>query len=795
VQATGRDALDQGRWLCRETRDRLLAECPGEVVRSALAAAADQLPDLLTAHELAAVRFLDVDLDRWIADRNEEIAQAEKRRHASFFATVERRPLTDEQTRAVVCFDNRVQVVASAGSGKTSVMVARAAYAVLRGFVPPDRILLLAFNKDAADELKKRVASRLQALGLPSEGLRAETFHAFGLSVIGQATGRKPRLARWLDQDRGVGMLQRIVDELRDRSPSFAYRWDLFRLVYARPDTEDDEDAEPSAHPEDKRYPTARGDVVKSRGEQMIADFLFYNGVDYEYEHPYSVDVADREHSQYRPDFFYPQVEVWHEHWALDAHDRPPPTYVGYADDMRWKKQLHARHGTTLIETTSAQIHSDNGLEQLAQGLVEHGIGLDWNPDRPAPSVRTFEHAELVRLMRSFMTHAKSNALSRADLLARIDERTPAAARYRSHLFVELYLEIAEAWDAQLRAEDSVDFDDMLVRAAEHLEAGRADGGADLVMVDEFQDASQARARVTRALVARPGRFLLAVGDDWQSINRFAGADTAVMTRFVERFGPGPRLYLQTTFRCPQTLCDTAGWFVSRNPGQLRKTVRSAQLEPGPPVRLVRVSREQDQQQALLTELTRIARLVAGGAGHAGGVATGAPRKVTVDVLGRYRHERRHLPEAVFPELEVRFRTVHGSKGLEADYVLIPSVHTGVYGFPSTIQDDPVLDLVMAEPDPFTHAEERRLFYVALTRARRQVTLFSVAGRESPFVRELLDAKRLEVDGVPEPAPAQRCPRCRRGRLVAREGPYGPFYGCSNYRSSPSCRYTRKIAA
>ena len=176
---------------------------------------------------LEAAGFLDADMESVVAGTNEQIMAGELSSRRPFFDTIEKAPLTDEQARAVVCFDNRVQVLAAAGSGKTSVMVARAAYAVSRGFVAPGRILLLAFNKAAATELQERVAARFAAAGIDSSGLRAATFHSYGLDVIGRATGEKPRLARWLDQGEDVAMVLRIADELRDASGSFRYQWDL----------------------------------------------------------------------------------------------------------------------------------------------------------------------------------------------------------------------------------------------------------------------------------------------------------------------------------------------------------------------------------------------------------------------------------------------------------------------------------------------------------------------------------------------------------------------------------------
>jgi len=82
--------------------------------------------------------------------------------------------------------------------------------------------------------------------------------------------------------------------------------------------------------------------------------------------------------------------------------------------------------------------------------------------------------------------------------------------------------------------------------------------------------------------------------------------------------------------------------------------------------------------------------------------------------------------------------TVHRSKGLEADYVILDGLTADKFGFPSEIEDDPLLGLVLARQDNYPHAEERRLFYVALTRARHQVHLIVDRNQPSPFALELL---------------------------------------------------------
>jgi DNA helicase IV len=180
-------ARTEQRWIPAETVDALLAARPEPRLLARVRAAGCE--PSLTADQLEAAGFLDADLESVVAGTNEQIMAGELSSRRPFFDTIEKTPLTDEQARAVVCFDNRVQVMAAAGSGKTSVMVARAAYAVSRGFVAPGRILLLAFNKAAAAELQERVAARFAAAGIDSSGLRASTFHSFGLDVIGRPCG------------------------------------------------------------------------------------------------------------------------------------------------------------------------------------------------------------------------------------------------------------------------------------------------------------------------------------------------------------------------------------------------------------------------------------------------------------------------------------------------------------------------------------------------------------------------------------------------------------------------------
>ena len=136
----------------------------------------------------------------------------------------------------------------------------------------------------------------------------------------------------------------------------------------------------------------------------------------------------------------------------------------------------------------------------------------------------------------------------------------------------------------------------------------------------------------------------------------------------------------------------------------------------------------------------------------------------------------------------MEFLTAHTSKGLQADYVFIINNKKSRMGFPSKVQDAPILELLLENFDTYPCAEERRLFYVAMTRAKKKVILLTVKDQESEFVEEL-----HRTYGEKMRSEAFTCPLCG-GRLVKRSGPYGDFFGCVNYRKL-GCKYTRKINA
>ena len=714
---------------------------------------------------------------------NQAFVTSELNACRQFFDRVETRPLTEEQRRAVVVDEDRNLVVAAAGSGKTSVIVAKAGWLLHRGYWRPSELLLLAFAKDARDEMEVRVRKRLG--NEAASGITVKTFHSLGMAIIGEAEGKRPALAKAAEDEKAlIDLLKGIVADLAADGGFWKLLLSWFQSQFAPYRSEHEFRSQGQYWDYIRRHEirSLNGEQVRSYEECEVANFLFLNGVSYEYERVYEHDTATPEKGPYRPDFYLPGAGIYIEHFGIDAAGNTAP-YVPrkkYLDDMAWKRQTHAEHGTILVETFSHEHAAGRLTENLAAKLKHLGLTLT-----PIPRDEVFAVLErqgrigpFMRILATFLKHYKDSRLTYRELARRA---TSLRNRLRAEAFLAVFQPVFERYEEGLLRSGQIDFDDMITQATDHVEAGRYRNRFGYILVDEFQDISPGRARLLNALLEQsPSAQLFAVGDDWQAIFRFAGSDIAIMREFEERFGKSERVDLETTFRCADGIARVATRFVLRNPAQIRKTVRSTLKAHGP---CVHVGLSVTEDRPLLNEALN--RIAADAATH--------PGVSSVMLLSRYRHLRPQNESGLatqYPHLRLSWRTVHGSKGLEADYVVVLGLCSGKWAFPTEIADDPILSLVLAAPEDHPNAEERRLFYVAMTRARRHVFLLADGGPASSFVLELIDGSydisvfgRLPERDVP-------CPKCVEGHLVRRQNARdrGAFYGCSNW---PYCEHAQ----
>lgn len=735
---------------------------------------------------------------------NEMFVERELALHKEFFDSVEKNPLTPEQRTAIVRNEDNNLVIAGAGSGKTSTIVGRAAYLLKAKGVPPEQVLMLAFTRKASEEMRDRVRQRTGV------DLAIRTFHSLGLDILSAVDGRKPSLAQEAEEDIAMaGTLQDIFERRMAGDEIFRSKFTgtylYFKQAYkAEYDFKSqDEYAKYLAgldlqtlYSQRKKaeLETFKGEHVRSLEELEIANALFVNGINYQYEPDYAIDTADTEHRQYRPDFFLPGHGIYIEHFGVDRNDRTASFIDGdkYRASMRWKRELHKKQGTALIETYSWMKKEGNLAKTLIEILVKiHGVRIKpMSRDEVTDCLMTANcHTHLTSLCKTFISLFKGGPHSFADL-----EKKAAAAEDPTRLQNLLYLVrcLYEGYEQKLREEGRIDFSDMIAKAADHTEAEAFTSPFTHILIDEFQDIAYGRARLVKALRNQVrGCRVFAVGDDWQSIYRFTGSDIGIMRRFRENFGATAVSKLQDTFRFNDKIAGFSTRFILKNPSQLQKEIRTRASAEGPCV-LVRFQPPKPKAGAEASPCDVLGEIL-------GEISAevGPDKTATVFLLERYNFKKPEKDDVAalrrkYRNLTLESHTIHVSKGLEADYVVIGGCEGGKFGFPSQVEDDPLIGLLLTSAEDYPYAEERRLFYVGVTRARRKAYLVAGSWRPSAFIMDILgEAAEYGVHvHYQNGYETAICPLCKTGILTPRDGSNGLFWACTNY---PACNYTEDV--
>jgi len=701
--------------------------------------------------------------------KNEKFVQDELQKYRDFFDSIEVHPLTENQRRAIVTEEKHNLVIAGAGTGKTSTLIGKAGYLLKKGFAEPHEVLLISFSRKVKDELEERALWRL------GQKLRIETFHSLGLSIIADVEKKKPSVSKLsIDPIKLQNKIMEFIQK-KQRNKEFLRKLNWYFAFNKTPYKSEfsfKSKGEYINFLRDNQVRTLNGELVKSLEECDIANFLYINGIKYVYEGDYKVGVATKKHRQYKPDFYLPTYDVYIEHFGVDRKGRTAP-FVDrekYLAEMSWKRRIHRENNTVLIETYSWEKTEGVLLENLKRKLLSAGVKLAEIP--PEQVFNRLNKLGLVhpftRLLATFLNLFKSTQNSIQELYE-LAKEMPDYNRCKA--FIDIFSEIYKDYEESLGKE--IDFNDMINKAERYISKGVYHSKFKYILVDEFQDISYNRFKLMKALLAsNPSAKLFCVGDDWQSIYRFTGSDVSIMTNFNDYFKPSEILYLNKTFRFNDKLCEFSSKFILKNPNQIEKQLTSHIKSNNPAVTLLWSETTENTVQEVLDQINLSEK-----------------NDTEVFIIGRYNRQRptnlKQLQKR-FSKLNIQYITAHSSKGKEADYVIVIGLTSYGYAFPSQIEDDPVLNMVLAKKESVPNAEERRLFYVALTRAKKHVYL--VASREYPstFASEIISGDyEVIVKGRREEANIL-CPVCKTGVIVRRHDRSGNFYSCSNY---PYCEY------
>lgn len=710
-----------------------------------------------------------------------ELARKEIERHQSFF---QRAGLDKDQAVAVVMNDSANLVVAAAGSGKTRTLTSRIAYLAERG-VPQERILALAYTNGAADEMNDRLA-KIHGM----RGVDIRTLHGFCRDLARRSPGFRSDVA---DQSEQSKIIREAAEALSAKDRGFAVKLLSFAVDLDRAEAKEPHDF-PSARQyydylREEEYETINMVRVKSIAEREIGNFLFLNGVDFTYEA--KARWADRNSSyrDYHPDFHLPNYNLWIEHWAVDRQGNVPEWFFSTASSdpseryrlgMDYKREQFRRRNQKLLETFHYQWSEGTLIPELKRQLEENGVALK---EIPMPEIldridNLIRRDPLYELMFSFIRKAKTNGLNPKVLVSRFSEGGESWTP-RQKSFASLMVPIWQEYESQLAENNMLDFSDMINLALEVARRDR-DGLAREhahVLVDEFQDITDPQLELIQCLLGNTDdNSLYCVGDHRQNIFSFAGSNVYNIIDFEKRFQYPEKTSLPTNYRCPRNIVEASNTLIAAGAYSDRPAVASS-AEDHPILLIEKTSNERYEDWELESSKELLIELL-----------TKRKSGEEILVLARYNFRLEQLKVA-FPgheKLRLSFKSIHSAKGTEADYVLVLGCVSGEFGFPSKVLEENLLEIVSARKQDAKEKleEERRLFYVALTRCRKQLFLFTSAEDRSQFLTEI--AKFVELDrlskearsgkeaGVDPASPTQTgaamnlarsCPQC--GKAVA----------------------------
>ncbi|WP_317933565.1 UvrD-helicase domain-containing protein [Halioxenophilus sp. WMMB6] len=662
-----------------------------------------------------------------------------------------------EQAQAVATHGKHIQVIARAGSGKTTTLVNRAIFLQRHCSIPPNQLILLAFNRKAAEEIKERLEKYFGG-SIP----HVMTFHALAYAIV------HPEEALLYDDPASNSLaksrsLQYVIDDFL-RDPKYKDEIRLLMLEHFRSDWErivsggyDLGKSELIEYRRSLPNVSLRGEYLKSHGEKLIADFLFEHDIPYKYERNYWWNGVN-----YRPDFtifLSSESGLIVEYFGL----RGDPDYDELTEEKR--KYWRQNHSWKLVEITPSDVSigRDNFFNAFKQTLEDYGINCSpLTEDEIWDRIKDRAIDRFTSTAVGFIQRCRKLSLTPKQLTDLVDSRSDLSPIEEQFLKIAQHLYIA--YLERLSATGEEDFDGLMQRAASSIREGqsifeRKSGKGDLsdiryMFIDEYQDFSDLFLKLVEAIRSQNDQIeFFCVGDDWQAINGFAGSDLQFYENFQHYFSPSCELYISTNYRSSKSIVSLGNALMEGlgKPAESYKpdngTILFGNLEDYIPS-----DREKERHNG--DEITpAVLRLVSKLLATDKNVVL-LSRKNTLPWYVNYdavQSRRKNgldaycdLIRSYFPE-ELRDRistsTAHKYKGLQNDAVVV--VDAVLRSYP-LIHPDWIFLRVLGDSIDKIISEERRLFYVALTRAVDNLIILTENKSISPFLQDIMARQALQ---------------------------------------------------
>ena len=665
-----------------------------------------------------------------------------KIRYKKYFDNIENQPLTGLQRESIILNEKRNLVVAGAGTGKTSTIIGKIGYLIKSKKAKSDEILTLAYNRSAANELRERIKNRINL------NVQAQTFHSLGNLIIKSSNDQQLKVSSFVDQELKLHkFLNKIIKEsIKDPLVKSKMIQFFSELLFPYKDERSDFNSisEYASWIKSMDLITFAGEKVKSYGEFKIANFLFKNGIEYTYEKYYEPKRRLDDPVAYRPDFHINNTDIYIEYFGIDENGKTA-NYIDsnkYIEQIERKREIHKNGNTKLIQIYYHEFKKNKWKNilsrELKKDLKRNKIQIDpLSNEQILLKIQENElHIPFVKLIAQFLEHYKSN------LHKRTLENIRSEIKYdeRTNVFLDIFEEVFKNYQNYLKTNNEIDFNDMINLSSKIVEERRFISKWKYLLVDEYQDISWNRYNLIHSIVNQnKNSKLFCVGDDWQSIYRFAGSDISLMKNFRNYFGRSSVIKLDTTFRFDNQISKTSEKFILKNPNQIKKSLKTLSESHSPSVFLQWSNKlPSDATRDLIEKLSTNKEI----------------NEMSLQILARYNHNLPNNEEIKYVISKwkgkvLQPKSIHALKGLEADIIVVTDLISGKnLGFPSLREDDPILETVLSSKENFPYAEERRLLYVAITRAKKYCYLISDPNNPSEFSKELTEKKFVKIGKI-----------------------------------------------
>jgi len=660
----------------------------------------------------------------------------------NMFSTIDSNIKLDEEQRKIILTDeDYVMVIAGAGSGKTTTISAKVNYLIEKKKIKDEEIMVISFTNKAVKELNERINKDFK------HNVKIVTFHKFGYEIIKNNTTNPPKIIK-----NNTEIIKKYIEKelinnekkLKQFLNLYIYYFDISEEYQIFKNFD-----EYNKYKNKQKYPTLKNKIeyinntikeqqnnnktinnehVKNLNEALIANFLYMNNITYKYQQSYPYLET------YQPDFtIYKNDKICYiEYFNMNKINK-----FKYEKNIKMIRNIHKKYKTNIIEIYDNQI-----IETLKQELENKKIKLKERKtieifNKLIKENQDITYKKFINFCNTFINLFKSKGYEYKDFDKIQTNNT------RTKIFIQFIKELYQYYQKQLERNNQIDFDDMINKANKIITTNKnIHLQYKYIIIDEYQDISDCRFKLIKNISEKTKSKIMVVGDDWQCIYSFAASNINLFTNFKNNVDYCEILKITKTYRNSKELINIAGKFIQQNKNQIRKNLISNKTLKYP-ITILKYKNKKIKQ-ALHQTLEYIINKYG--------------EEKNILILGRYTFDKNKIIDnktiieqntkiiyKKYEKVKIEFMTIHSSKGLGYDNIIIINTLNDILGFPSKIKTDPILEQLITKDENIKYAEERRLFYVALTRTKNEVIILTPKYNSSIFIKEIKKSKNIKI--------------------------------------------------